>query len=366
MRKKMMYIMNVDWHWIKQRPHFFAELFSKKYDLTVFYQRSYNRKHLQNRKSVNFKLRPLYLVPRIDRIYQLKKINILLKSTFIKYRIKKEKPEYIFFTFPDQCDSIPENYSGIIIYDCMDNHSAFIDEKRKKSLLEKQELKLVSRANIIIVSSEKLKEVLGEKYGSQFLEKIEVIRNGYDGKAIEDNNGKTGNKEFTITYFGTISSWLNFEYLEKSLKEIEGLRYKLIGPVADVEIPLVNGIEYLGTIEHEQLYENVKNDDCLIMPFKINEIIESVDPVKLYEYINMNKNIVSVYYPEVTRFNPFVHFYSDYNSFVNVIRQLTIHNSKKYDEEQRIIFLSENRWIDRVNSIIKILSNYEKIFRGEQ
>lgn len=55
-----------------------------------------------------------------------------------------------------------------------------------------------------------------------------------------------------------------------------------------------------------------RNMDCLIMPFILNDIISDVDPVKLYEYISMGKNIISVKYREVKRFEKFVYFYREF------------------------------------------------------
>ncbi len=52
-------------------------------------------------------------------------------------------------------------------------------------------------------------------------------------------------------------------------------------------------MKFYGPIDDDKLYKNVQNFDCLIMPFKLNKLIFSVDPVKLYEYINYNKPIVS-------------------------------------------------------------------------
>ena len=36
-RKKMLYIMGIDWNWICQRPQILAEYLSKDYDITVAY-----------------------------------------------------------------------------------------------------------------------------------------------------------------------------------------------------------------------------------------------------------------------------------------------------------------------------------------
>ena len=38
--------MNVEWNWIKQRPHFIAEGLSKNHHVEVLYRYWYNRKGL--------------------------------------------------------------------------------------------------------------------------------------------------------------------------------------------------------------------------------------------------------------------------------------------------------------------------------
>ena len=81
-------------------------------------------------------------------------------------------------------------------------------------------------------------------------------------------------------------------------------------------------MEFMGTVEHNKLYSAVKDSTALIMPFKVNKIIESVDPVKLYEYINFNKNILTIKYNEINRFDKFVYFYSDYTEYKKQLEKL--------------------------------------------
>ena len=61
--KKMVYEMNVEWNWIKQRPHFLAEELAKYFDITVLYQYRYNRKGLQHREVQGEKLKPVHVIP---------------------------------------------------------------------------------------------------------------------------------------------------------------------------------------------------------------------------------------------------------------------------------------------------------------
>lgn len=139
------------------------------------------------------------------------------------------------------------------------------------------------------------------------------------------------------------------------MEECADIQYELFGPLAGVQIPKHERIHYHGTIEHEKLLENIKDADCLIMPFLINEIIEAVDPVKLYEYINFNKNILTCRYEEIERFEPFVYFYTGYDEFIKQILNLKKSNDVKYSNDDRETFLRENSWKCRVDTIIKTL-----------
>ena len=172
------------------------------------------------------------------------------------------------------------------------------------------------------------------------LRKDKLVRNGYNGAILDQAKtvSEKKHKLYTFAYFGTISTWFNFDYILRSLEECADIQYELFGPLAGVQIPKHERIHYHGTIEHEKLLENIKDADCLIMPFLINEIIEAVDPVKLYEYINFNKNILTCRYEEIERFEPFVCFYTGYDEFIKQILNLKKSNDVKYSNDDRETF----------------------------
>jgi len=354
MKEKMLYIMNVDWNWIKQRPHYIAEELSYNYDLTIVYQYRYGRNGLQKRDSQAITVHPIYVIPWIDRYKIISRINTFIKSAFIRKFINKEKPKYVFITFPDQVEALSNNYDGIVIYDCMDNHPAFVKGITKRKTVEGQEKQLFDRANLVLASSNKLVEVLQARYGKK---EIYVVRNGYSGRIMNiKESGHNSSKRYIICYFGTISSWFDFDFILKSLEQFNNIEYLLIGPLVGVNVPSHDRIRYIGTVEHSELQRSTKNVDCFIMPFVLNEIVESVDPVKLYEYINFNKNILCVKYTEVQRFEPFVYFYTDYTSYCKQIEKLIRETKVKYSAYKRDEFLKENSWNDRKNKIISSLS----------
>ena len=350
---KIAYVMLVDWRWIKQRPHFIAEELAEKNEVTVFYQHRYGIKGYQKTEAHGVRLKPMFVIPKGDRIPALRLLNGMIKRRIIRRSIKQEGSDCIYLTYPDQVDVIPENFSGQIIYDCMDDHIAFISDEQRKEKLQQLERKLVDRADYVLVSSEKLRDVLCLRCGEHVNSKITTVRNAFNGEIAAVENKQIASKDgsLTIAYFGTISSWFDFDTIQKSIEDFPSIRYLLMGPVDHVTIPDSPNITYLGTVEHKDLQNAVSQADCFIMPFVLNEITRSVDPVKLYEYINFRKNILCIEYPEIERFAPFVHFYSDYSTFKQQIAELLEHNALKYTEQQRLVFLRENDWKSRVMTI---------------
>ena len=347
----MIYFMNVDWNWIKQRPHFIAEQLNEKLDVHVMYQYRYDRKGMQQR-TTNVKLDP-----RGDRYNILSSINRGIWKNAVRKAISRTNAEILYLTFPNQVDIIPDKYQGVVIYDCMDNHPEFMCNQNKKSKLIDQERRLTKRADYIFSSSCYLVEQLKLRYGTEIGKKSYLVRNGYNGKIVEIEKTRAEKKSelYTLSYFGTISTWFNFDYVLKSLDEFPDIQYELLGPVVGVEIPKHERIHYHGTVEHDCLLSNIRNADCLIMPFGVNEIIKAVDPVKLYEYINFNKNILVPEYDEIKRFAPFVYFYNDYTEFKNQILRLREHKDIKYSNEARKTFLTDNSWKQRAEDIFSVL-----------
>ena len=353
--KKIVYVMQVDWNWIKQRPHFLAEELAKHHDITVMYQHRYSRTGYQKRDAGKLTVKPIYVIPKGDRFPVLRDINRKIKESAIRRQIKCSRADCLYLTFPDQVGAIPEKFGGKVIYDCMDNHPAFLSDPAQRAKLEQQEAALIGRSDEVLVSSEKLKEMLLERYGQSHEGKITLVRNGYNGQLLDISQQAAPVKEpYTLAYFGTVSSWFNFDFVTRSLEDFPNLEYLLMGP-ADAAIPQHPRIRYIGTVEHNQLQEVTKDAGCLIMPFVRNEIIDAVDPVKLYEYINFNKNILCIRYPEVARFDPFVYFYTDYDSYRAQLSALMESNKVKYSPIQREQFLLDNSWESRAATIEQLL-----------
>jgi hypothetical protein len=359
MNKKLLYIMDLDWKFVKQRPHFIAEGLLGFYNvkLVYFYSKQLLFKSSDNQTSneKNIKMLPAFRLPLYQNsiIYFLNKIYMRI---YFMLLIKIFKPDLLWITFPLQFDYIPKKNNIKILYDCLDNIATpiYFSETFRNRLLN-LEIKLLERSDLIFVPSESLASKLKQR--QKCSGKIFVIRNAFDGKMINDfSKDKVRNKIHKIGYVGTVSSWFDFDLLESSLKQIDNIEYHIIGPTDNIKSNLNPKIKLYGAVEHSKLFEYVKDFDAMIMPFKLNELVTVVDPVKFYEYINYNKPIISIFYDEINRYRPFISFYSNNEQFIDTLKELiNINFEKKYSDNDRIQFLKNNTWNDRVKQIINLI-----------
>ena len=358
--EKMCFFMNVDLAWIKQRPHFMAECISKYYHTVVFYPFFFNRSILtKEREEYSFKAKKIFRVPNVVKSVFIHEIIDEVVAFFIKIYLTIYKPDILFFTDPKQVKYIPNNYSGEIVYDCMDDLVALAKHCKEKKRVFNNELLMIKKANLILVSSNELINVINDRYGGDIAERIRLCRNAYNGNVkeiVEDKHNRNG--KFRICYFGTISSWFDIELIDKSLKKDETIEYWIAGPITEgVNLPNNERVKYFGVLSHSKIDEFVKNCDCFIMPFLVNDIIKAVDPVKLYEYINFHKNVLSVFYEEIERFEPFVYFYNDFDEYINLLNEIKKDKKLKYTEKDRVEFLNDNTWENRVEYIVGLLKD---------
>lgn len=362
-KDSMLYIMHIDWDWIKQRPHFLAEEFSEVYDITVLYPISRNKKKLKKNNRDIIEPKFFLKLPFRRKSKILYKLNNFLLLMYVRRIIKIKKPNYIWISHPEIYNYIPVTYEGEIIYDCMDDNIYLEENKKFQNELAILENNLIRKSDKIFVTSENLKQKILNRY-KENEDKIYLSRNAFNGKIKGKKDHEEiefqYNKRIKICYIGTISSWFDIDVIQYSIEKNKNIEFHIIGPIDIDENELRHeNIKLYHSIEHSLLEKYVEEMDILIMNFKLNEIIMSVDPVKLYEYINFNKPIISIRYPEIERFEKFVYFYNTKEEFYENINIAL--NNMKYTNTERLKFLKMNTWKERAQNIIKILDKKEKL-----
>ena len=249
-----------------------------------------------------------------------------------------------------------------IIYDCMDDNAAFsMSDKKRKSIL-KTEKELIKNADIVLFSAEYLSKTVIERIG--FVPRnYKIINNAIklpdlsisEKQIIEK---KRNDNNLVITYIGTVSNWFDLELLRNVQKiySEKNIIYNLYGPV-DYNADFT-GFNLKGPVPHERIFDAMLESDILIMPFVLNDLIKSVNPVKLYEYIYSGKPVISIEYAETMKFINYIYLYKpgDTDSFINCLKEIATNNYEgKMPLNSAQKFVCDNTWTERGNEIIGML-----------
>lgn len=359
--------MHVPWQWAKQRPHFLAEYLGGFFDTKVFYKKAYRKKNFsESEKPSHLYLQELFIFPLGKKSVFIEQINYQL----MKFQLRKELEncDYIWITHPSLFPPLSsfDYASKKLIYDCMDDALEFPDVKNNPKLranLLLQEQALLSKADLTLCSSEHLQNKILHRIPAP--PKTEVLNNAISGtKLIQDTQGgelppeiqsKLDGPEAKFIYLGTISEWMDFELILKSLDRFTEIHYYFFGP-REVNLPTHERIHYMGSVPHSLVKKVMEQADVLLMPFQLNDLILSVNPVKLYEYIYSNKAALIVRYGETLKFGDYVYLYEGLQEYLEIIADLINKGfAPKKSKEECQAYALANTWESRGERVRHLL-----------
>ncbi|MDF2515192.1 MAG: glycosyltransferase [Sphingobacterium sp.] len=361
-RANIFYFMHISWKWAKQRPQFLAECLSKDYFVNVVQKKDYRGKNFEGKLLKHIKLIYLFLLPYNSRSKLSRFFNTIIIKLF--YGKSYFGSKIIWVTSPELYWILPKRKpTQLLVYDCMDDMLSFDDIKNNPKIYDfykTAERKLLSESDIVFSSSAHLKDVLIQRY--KLKKEIHVVNNGLTLNIPLEDNGSENilrrhQTKVNLVYIGTVSKWMDWDLILASLKNDNSLLYHIVGPI-EYDGPKHERIIYYGSIDHHRVFQVMSQADILIMPFVVNDLIKSVNPVKLYEYIYSGKAVLSVNYPETEKFSEFVWLYNgvqEYCQLLTHIKRSQFASKKSHLECKE--FCESNNWESRYNVIKPILTS---------
>jgi len=368
--KKILYLMHVNWDWIKQRPHFVAEYLNKEFHVTVVHESSYRKSRLsKNKNDLIIEIIELSHLP-YGRFRPIHWLNLLAYRHKLKNYIRRS--DVVWITHPTLYDwiqgLIPDTVR--LVYDCMDDaleDPNVTNDVRRRNFLFTLEDALLRRCDAVFVSSDNLKTKLLERYHVKS-SGIHIVNNAIN--MSNKNQVNNLSEEFSkisdtlqsiyhkkIIYIGTISAWIDFDLIMESLEECPNVTYIFIGPLL-ANVPKHERLLVFLPIPHDEVFEVMKMSDALVMPFKVSNFIQGVNPVKVYEYIYAHKPAIVVSYKETEKFSRYVHLYTNNNDYMNIVKRLVAGTLQTIASPQECVqYVNENTWAKRVDSMGLVLRN---------
>lgn len=293
---------------MKRRPTHYAEILSRS-NRIVNISSSSIRHYFRFTNSCSWEEKIFFRLPG-TRFQIMQKLNKWLYGIFFR-RVVKSLPDkpilwYFYSGNYDIVKSLPNKVSILEI--CDDTPEFFADKPELYRKVKQNEDKMTEMVDLVFTISDHLKR---KKIALR--PDIRVIRNGvvFEDFALTPTLPRNPTDELfnikapIVGYCGAVSKWFDFDLVEAVANKLSDVYFVFVGrilPEKQVIVAKLNdkpNIHFLGEKPYVELPHYLKYFELTHIPFIINDLVASVNPIKFYEYLAAGKRVISTPLPEL-------------------------------------------------------------------
>jgi peptidoglycan/xylan/chitin deacetylase (PgdA/CDA1 family)/glycosyltransferase involved in cell wall biosynthesis len=227
----------------------------------------------------------------------------LLRVVIGRLRRQLGMKEFQLWSFlPNVCNYLGKLGESLLVYYCVDDWSNFDYLNRERTLIE--ERRLVASADIVFATSDSLvadrvklnRETHLARHGVDY----DLFSTALDDKTQVPSDAAVLSKPL-LGFFGTLQNWVDFGLIKHLAERHPEWSIVLIGPVL-TDVSSVAGlpnVHLLGRRPHASLPNYCKAFSVGIIPYRVNQRVLHVNPLKMREYLAAGLPVISTALPEV-------------------------------------------------------------------
>lgn len=343
---------------LKQRPQYIAEKLAEKHNVVyveptirwISYvsgrAKEYRGKTVKVSEHLTVvRCNGMFVIPFRWKIYDIFSLNSFVEEAYLKNYM--DQADIIIVAYEGWADVLRHVHGKKIIYDKMDDNVLLTPEKSLKYYLKKMENELLTHCTCMIASAQKFVDDYKDK-----VKWVVHVPNGVDITMNETNIQPNPKKTYRVYgYVGMISEWFDMDAL-KTIANQDDVKVFMVGPCKTKKYEKEN-IFYEGRVPKTEVGEKIQTFDVCLYPFKQGDLLDTINPVKIYEYLAYNKPVIAVDSRETRNFGNLIYRYN------NIDELKTLCNSelkKPFDtDEDCKKYIEENSWDRRTEQFESIL-----------
>lgn len=278
----------------------------------------------------------------------------------------QENPIILLVCHPWWSNIVKDMDYSVFCYDCSDDLKNYTIESKLLVKMQEWHANTISKSDIVFVSSQKIaSDILRVKSSTN----IKLIPNGVDAEwfyhqanhiPIPNDIEKINSPR--IGYVGNIIfPWLDLNNILAVAISNPFLNFIFVGWVIDSTlIEKLKGapnIFFLGGKDYSNIPAYMKAFDVCMLPFKIEDKLDSNDTLVMYEYLSLGKPVVASKIKESEKFKELIYLYEDKAGFIDGI-QKSLGERDETLKQRRIAVSRENTWEKRAETMISLIINY--------
>ena len=312
-----------------------------------------------------------------NNLYLVNFANTAFSNLLMEEISKRSVPKYVQFystdwTMPAKKIKEYRKQGYQIVYeyiDVLNPHLAGTDEL-PVNVKEKYEMAMSDPEIFVVVTAGALERDVLKKRGNR---RLVYSSNGVDYAHFHDevDDQFDLDEEFrkivdsgkpVIGYYGALAKWFDYDLIKK-IDAAGKYQVVLLGIKYDDSFDRAGmencrNVHFCGSRDYHVLQNYASKIDILTIPFLINDITKATSPVKLFEYMALNKPIVTTDMDECRKYES-VLIGHDHKEFMEQLdKAMELRNDPAY-RELRDKEALENTWAEKAKSILDELRKYE-------
>jgi UDP-galactopyranose mutase len=333
------------WGFVFQRPNHLLTRFSKHQRVFFMEEPIFHdgedKLHIENYNENLYVVTP-HIKHRGNGEDVLKQQQKFVNSLLLQMQVKRY---YSWYYTPMALPFTSHLSPELVVYDCMDELSAFKFAPPELAILEKT---LFAKADVVFTGGHSIFENKKNAHHNiyPFPSSIDKSHFGKARKIRKDPEDQKHIERPRFGFFGVIDERFDIDMIAEVARKKPEWQFILLGPVVKIDpasLPKYDNIHYLGGKKYEELPNYLAGWDIAMIPFAINESTRFISPTKTPEYLAAGKPVISTAIRDVV--SPYGN-----NKLVHIVE-----NSKEFiaAAETELAVKRRTAWVKKVDQFLE-------------
>lgn len=361
----ILYLAPIAFDYLKQRPQYLAGELAKNHcvwyvepTVSALTRSSARTLCMPDSSRISRSLYRIRLSGRASLPYKLKvfdRMRLCIRYEAAQIRRMRIRFDLIWVGYCGRYD-LAKCFPHIpMIYDRMDDSVLLTPDWLTRRYLIRAEKWVCASAQIALTSAIKLYEQMKSVRDHVYL-LPNALPEDYGGNYLLPK--ETGMRKFL--YVGTIAEWFDYDSI-RCMAAYGNCEITLVGPVTGAMVQMPD-VQYTGKVPKEEIGAYIAQSDVCLYPFREGKLLDTINPVKIYEYLAFNKPVIARRSMETEQFRDCVYLYSNETELKQLLCETLeppFATKEAYDQ-----FIRHNTWSRRAAFLEQILSTVTQEIPG--
>jgi protoporphyrinogen oxidase/glycosyltransferase involved in cell wall biosynthesis len=319
--KSLLVFSHLRWNFVFQRPQHLLSRLAKQYRIYFFEEPvpSAERDYLEiTEPSPNVRVcRPHSTIDSAG--FHDDQIPTLQQMLIEMLELEQIEDYGVWFYSPMALPLMQDLSPRVVVYDCMDELSAFRNAPRQ---LLQRESALLKLADVVFTGGPSLYRAKRDRHPSVhcFPSSVDCAHFEQARDPASEHPAQRSLPRPRLGFFGVIDERIDLDLIDALGAATPHWQICMVGPVVKIDsasLPRRPNIHYFGHQAYEDLPRFAAGWDVCIQPFALNESTQFISPTKTLEYMAAQRPIVSTPITDVVEpYSHIVEIAADASSFI--------------------------------------------------